>query len=128
MVTDVRSGDTRTILDEKVLATADEYAVYGTPAWSPDGRSMVVPRTTSRDRSPEFVVIPLDGSPSRSIALDKAFISSTRSAEDFGPPITDVVWTPDGTQFMFALLSSRGSKWLIESVVPPAGSTTRVTR
>jgi Tol biopolymer transport system component len=128
MVTDVRSGETRTILDEKVLATADEYAVYGTPAWSPDGRSIVVPRTTSRDRTPELVVVPLDGSSKRSIALDKTFISSSRSAEDFGPPITDVVWTPDGTQFVFALLSSRSSKWLIESVVPSASSTARVTR
>jgi Tol biopolymer transport system component len=129
MVTDVQSGNTRTIFNVKRGADENEGAMLGTPAWSPDGRSLLVPHGRANSL-PALRVLPVDGGAGRAIALDGAFALTARGSGNYGPlvPITDAVWSPDGGRIFFGLQAFRLTDWIIESVVPPAGSTSRVTR
>jgi Tol biopolymer transport system component len=123
MLTDIQSGETRTLLEDKTPATADDFAIFGVPAWSPDGRSILVPRSTNRKRWPELLIVPIDGTASRSIPVDSSFVRAARGTEDISFAMGDVVWTPDGTHITFAVASTLTQVSIIESVVPPAKST-----
>jgi Tol biopolymer transport system component len=129
MVADVQSGDTRTIFAAKSGTSQKEAAMLGTPAWSPDGRSLLVPHGTG-NTLPALRIVPVDGGAGRSITLDRSFAQSTRGTDSFGPliPITDVVWSPDGRRVLFGLQAARSMTWIIESVLPPAGPPARVPR
>ena len=125
MVTDLQTGDTRVVLDTKIPTTVDDFPILGTPAWAPDGRSIVLARTTNRNRWPVLLIVAVDGSETRTVTLD----SIKRGApigSDLGPTITDIVWSPDGARLMFGLTESRNAMSIIESVLPtPAGSQSR---
>jgi Tol biopolymer transport system component len=129
MVADVQSGETRTIFKVKVSANQKEARMLGTPAWSPDGRSLLVPLGMG-NRLPALMILPVDGGAGQSIALDGSFANTARGADAYGPlvPITDVVWSPDGRRVLFGLQAFRNMTWIIESVLPSAGSTTRNSR
>jgi dipeptidyl aminopeptidase/acylaminoacyl peptidase len=123
MVASMQSGETRTIFEAKIPANQKGPTMLGTPAWSPDGRSLVVPHGTG-NTLPDLAIVPVGGSAGRSVALDGAFARTARGGDSYGPlvPITDVVWAPDGRRVFFGLQAFRATSWIIESVLPRAGS------
>lgn len=123
MLVELQSGRTRTLVEAK--ASGDNPVIFGVPAWSPDGRTIVVPRSRIRDTWPELVVVSVDEGASRSIPLDSSFARSARGTGDMGPAISDIVWSPDGTRLVFALLANHHGVWTLDSGLPALATPAR---
>jgi Tol biopolymer transport system component len=123
MVVDLQSGQARTLLEEK----SDGLLRLGVPAWSPDGRVILLTRTVGNGW-PELRLVPFDGGAARSMVLDRSFARSARGTDNVGPAVGDVVWSPDGAGLVFALLANRPAASIIESVLPATASAARTAR
>jgi Tol biopolymer transport system component len=119
MVVDAETGRARTLMEEKSGTTLETTVSLGVPAWSPDGRALIVPRTVGQNMS-EFRVVPLDDRDTRSFVLDGAFTRQVTAGGGDAPQVRDVMWSPDGTRMTFVLLAFRADTWMIENVLAGA--------
>ena len=124
MVVDTETGRARTLIEEKSGTTMETTLSLGVPAWSPDGRELIVPRSVGQNVWPELRVVPLDGRDNRSIVLDAAFARRATAGGGEAPQVRDVVWSPDGTRMTFVLVAFRADTWIIENVLAGARSDT----
>jgi Tol biopolymer transport system component len=127
VVADVQSGQMRTLLEEPSPRGPETSVVYGVPAWAPDGRALILTRTTGT-RWPQLRVVPVDGSAGQTIVIDNAFARTSRGPSAFGPVFGDVVWSADGSRLVFGLSANNAVDSVIEAVVPAAASPARVQR
>jgi Tol biopolymer transport system component len=127
VVADVQSGQMRTLLEETSPRGPETSIVYGVPAWSPDGRTLILTRAVV-NRWPQLRLVPVDGSAGQTIVVDNTFARSARGPAAFGPAFGDVVWSIDGRRLVFGLSANRAVDSIIESVVPTAGSPARAPR
>ena len=118
MVVDLQSGQSRTLLEAK--PETENVVFLGVPAWSPDGRAILVPRTTIRNSWPQLLVVPVDGGASRSIALDSSFVGRSGGEGGARPAMLDISWSPDGARIVFAVQANRSAVWILESGLPAA--------
>jgi len=128
MVVDAATGRARTLIEEKSGTTMETMVSLGVPAWSPDGRALIVPHTVGQNLWPELRVMPLDGRDSRSFELDAAFARRATAGGGGVPQVRDVVWSPDGTRMTFVLVGFRADTWVIENVLAGARSATDTAR
>ena len=126
MVADLETSRTGTLMEETSGTTMETSVTFGAPAWSPDGRALIVPRTVGADMWPEFRVVPLDGGSIRSFALKKSLAGRTASgAGNQAPAIRDVNWSPDGAEMAFVLSANRMDAWTIENVLAGVGTASK---
>jgi Tol biopolymer transport system component len=122
MVLDTESGQVRTLVDEKGGVTIETGVNLGVPAWSPDGRAVIVPRTAGVAPWPEIRVVPVDGGTVRSFSLDKSFVFTSPGSGEMGPAIRDLTWSRDGTRVAFVLAAFQSNTWVLENALAGVGS------
>jgi hypothetical protein len=131
LVVNTETGETRTLME--VETAGDGGVEFWTPAWLPDGRTLVVPQTIGAMSPragfftlPELRVASLDGDGVRSLAFD---VSSVRrqvtGAADLGLSIHYVEWSPDGKRLAFQLSGFQREALLLENVLAGASPTAR---
>jgi Tol biopolymer transport system component len=122
IVADIQSGEARTILEEKTGASPETSVTFGVPAWSPDGRSILITRKVGQ-AWPELRVVSVADGAVRSLALDKLFAGrSAVGSGDVSPSFGNAVWSPDGARLAFVLSSFRIEDWIMEFVLPSGPS------
>jgi serine/threonine protein kinase len=115
IVVDTSNGQATTVAQEIGGQRVETAVTFGKPAWSPDGRALLVPRTLGPDMWPELRVVSLDGAQLRSLTLDKSFVGDAATGNP-GLAIRDVSWSADGTRMAFVLSSSRLDAWMIDNL------------
>jgi Tol biopolymer transport system component len=129
IVTDLETGQARTMVEEKGGSTFQTTISLGAPAWTPDGRALIVPRTTGTNVWPEFRIVPLDGSANRSFVLNPALARQHRGrGGDWEATIREAMWSPDGTRMAFMLASFQSDTWMMENVLAGVGSPRAASR
>lgn len=125
LVVDTASGEARRITEEKSGLTFESSVVLGVPAWSPDGRMLMVTRAAGPNPS-ELRFFALDGADVRSFLFGAAFLGKGVSVVgNFAPAIRDVMVSQDGRRMSFVLSTDRFDAAVIENVTAGAGSSAR---
>jgi serine/threonine protein kinase len=125
-VLDIESGQARVLHDEVAGESGAADRQPGMPAWSNNGRALLVQRTDNREtdgRDIELRLIPTDGGPVRRIlfAAELTRLLSPRSGAP-RPTIQSVAWSPDGSRLAFAVRASRIESFVIEDPLAIAGA------
>ena len=117
-VLDIESGQARVLHDEVAGETGAADRQPGMPAWSTNGRALLVQRTDTRQtdgRDIELRLIPTDGGPVRRIlfAAELTRLLSPRPGAP-RPSIQGLAWSPDGSRLAIAVRASRIESFVIE--------------
>jgi Tol biopolymer transport system component len=129
LLADTEAGQARVLVDENSGMTLETSVVLGVPAWLPDGRSLLVPRSAGTNW-PELRVVPLDGGRSSVLPLDPSFARQAAMGADnnLAPAIREVVLSPDGARLAFVLSASRLDTWVMENVLAGVAPATAAPR
>jgi Tol biopolymer transport system component len=123
---DVEASRVRVVHDELPGEPRVAGAPAEGPAWSSNGRALLVQRREGETdrRGIELRLIPTDGGEVRRIPFGSELtrlLSSRAGAPR--PSLQDVVWSPDGTRLAFAVRTSRVESFVIENPLALAADT-----
>ena len=129
MVADTETGQARVLVDEKSGMTLETSVGLGVPAWLPDGRAILIPRSAGTNW-PELRVVPLDGGRSSVLPLDASFARQAAIGADnnLAPVMREVVLSPDGARLAFVLSASRLDTWVMENALAGVTQATAAPR